>query len=284
MKRYALLLILAVATLCIPGSAWGYTLRREGVAEKIGYADGDTLLVVPAKVRMIPPYAFTGCEGLRRVVFEPGSRCARISEFAFAECRDLEVVELPPSVAYIGDGAFRGCVALRTIPLSPLLQQISRETFAGCISLNGITLPESLREIKPLAFLDCRSLELDAIPAKVGKIGNNAFCRCVSLTDMTLPRRCGELGSYAFADCTQLKRITLPASCRMLGELIFSGCVRLREIVSPAVVPPIIECNSSLFEPDDARALRDCRIIVPKGRAEAYRTSPWWEKFRSIED
>ncbi len=259
-------------------------LRTAGMAEKLGYQEGDTAVTIPAWVRELPPYCFAGCNGLRRVDFADGSQLGKISDFAFAECQDLEEFEMPEGVQFIGEGAFRGCRNLRTIALPERLWVISRECFAYCHSLNGITLPKGLREIKPLAFLDCRKLELTEIPSRVTKIGNNAFGRCFSLREMHLPAGCKSLDSYAFADCISLESIVLPSNESQLGELLFSGCTKLRLIKEGSLVPPVIECASSLFEPSDKEAWKNCVVIVPHGRLWAYKDSPFWNVFKKLTD
>ena len=52
-------------------------LRTLGLAEKIGYSEGDSAIVIPARVREIPAYCFAGCRGLKRVSFETGSQLRR---------------------------------------------------------------------------------------------------------------------------------------------------------------------------------------------------------------
>ena len=42
-------------------------------------------LVVPSSVRELGDEAFGGCEGLREVVFEPGSRLKSIEEWCFGK-------------------------------------------------------------------------------------------------------------------------------------------------------------------------------------------------------
>ena len=65
-------------------------------------------LAIPNCVRKLGNFAFSGCEGLRELVFEPGSRLKSIGEHCFSHCA-LERVELPRSVRTIGDSAFRDC-------------------------------------------------------------------------------------------------------------------------------------------------------------------------------
>lgn len=283
MKRTFTLHIILLLMLAFGGTysdSFAKDLRPAGKAERLGYTVGDTTVVIPAFVRELPAYCFADCEGLKHVEFAEGAKCAKISDFAFTECRDLESVKLPPTVIYIGTGAFRGCTNLRSINLPGGISKIYRETFHGCRLLNGITLPAGLREIGPLAFLDCQSLELSEIPSRVTKIGNNAFGRCFAFRNITLPAGCRAVDSYAFADCDNLEEITLPAKCDMLGELIFCGCRYLKKIYCPAFVPPVIECNSFLFDPEDTKAVKNCVIYVPEGRVDAYRRSDFWNKYK----
>ena len=58
-------------------------------------------LVIPSSVRELGEEAFGGCEGLREVVFEPGSRLERLGESCFEECGLLEIV-VPRSVRVVG--------------------------------------------------------------------------------------------------------------------------------------------------------------------------------------
>ncbi|MDE5842511.1 MAG: hypothetical protein K2H35_02095, partial [Muribaculaceae bacterium] len=43
----------------LPATRLPQPLRHPGTAEKIGYREGDTLVVIPANIRMIPNYCFT---------------------------------------------------------------------------------------------------------------------------------------------------------------------------------------------------------------------------------
>ena len=71
-------------------------------------------LVIPSSVRELGEEAFGGCEGLREVVFEPGSRLERLGESCFEERGLLEIV-VPRSVRVVGAYAFLGCLELRAL-------------------------------------------------------------------------------------------------------------------------------------------------------------------------
>ena len=74
----------------------------------------------------------------------------------------------------------------------------------------------------------------------------------------------------------------LPARRDMLGELIFSGCHSLESVTVPSTVPPVFDCNSTLFEANEPQMYRRCRLLVPAGSVGAYREAPSWRLFEDI--
>lgn len=215
-------------------------------------------VVVSNKVIEIPDFAFAGCTRLRKVVFETGSRCRSI-----------------------GDNAFYRCDSLRAVVLPPTLRRIGRYAFAWCPVLEDINLTD-VHEIGAHAFAYCFALREVCFSSRLASIGNNAFCRCDALTYISLPPAVREVGSYAFAGCTSLRKASLPANSHMLGELIFSGCDSLQIIEAPSSRPPAFDCGSYIFDPDEADRHASCRLIVPPGSENAYRTSPGWLLFHDI--
>lgn len=65
---------------------WGYTFCRSGFEE----------IVLPDKVKWIPPFAFKDCKNLRRVVCGTGMK--EIHAWAFGGCDQLEEVVCGPDV------------------------------------------------------------------------------------------------------------------------------------------------------------------------------------------
>ena len=99
-----------------------------------------------------------------------------------------------------------------------------------------------------------------------------------------LPSSITELESYAFSDCSSLESITFPANDYLLGELILSGCHRLRRIIERSSVPPKFDCESYLFEPDEAERYAEVVLQVAPGNTTAYRHAHGWRLFRKIEE
>lgn len=84
-------------------------------------------------------------DDIRRVVVEAG--ITAIGENAFADCANLQTVQLPDSMSEIAWGAFSGCGALETVTLPQKLQKLGKFAFWNCSKLREIVLPERLKKI-----------------------------------------------------------------------------------------------------------------------------------------
>lgn len=273
-----ILLLLAVshASAGVPG------LRVAGKAEAMGYAEGDTLMVIPAHVRTLPAFCFAGCEDLKEVRFEKGSQCTAIGEYCFAECISLRIIELPENIATVGEGCFRECRSLERLKVPDSITILPKEFCHRCVGLKEVRLPAKLKDIGSFAFAGCEALERVTLPSTLSHIGSNAFSLCRSLSGAVIPDGVKELESYAFAGCTALTSLKLPTRKDMLGELIVADCPSLMEIIEPSPLPPGFDCNSYLFEPDDTAAYERCALRVPAGSIHLYRQSPSWGLFTNI--
>ena len=144
--RHLLCCIIAVAGLTSHNAA-AHGLRPAGEAEKLGYSPGDTVLVIPASVRSLPPFCFAGCDDLVRVTFADGSQCSEIGEFCFAECTALRRITLPPSLRVMGEGMLRECRALENLTVPSGVPALPKELCLRCSSLENISMPPHHREI-----------------------------------------------------------------------------------------------------------------------------------------
>ena len=104
-------------------------------------------LVVPSSVRELGEEAFGGCEGLREVVFEPGSRLERLGESCFEECGLLEIV-VPRSVRVVGAYAFLGCLELSVLRFEDgsRIQSLGHGAFFNTkLRRRGVRYPPALK-------------------------------------------------------------------------------------------------------------------------------------------
>lgn len=247
--------------------------------DRIAGADSVTV-VLAADVTAIPDRAFADCKTLRSVRCAPGSRLKSVGKLAFMGCDGLCEVSLPPTVTSLGERCFLECESLREIEVPSGVTAIPSHCFEWCRSLERVTLPRGLKKIGSAAFIYCFALKDVAVPHGVTEVGSNAFTECRSLQSLQLPPTVRELGSYIASECVSLSEATLPKGLRTMGELMFSGCRNLRTLRVDTRVPPEFECESFIFEPDEAAMYSGCRLIVPA--PEAYRNARGWRLFDTI--
>lgn len=250
----------------------------------------DSVLRIPADATEIAAYAFKDRTDIREVSFPAPCSLRSIGEYAFLGCSNLRAINIPEGVEECGEGAFREC-GIEEAALPATLQKIPKSMFMWCENLRSVRFggslqgEDNLKDIGSHAFAYCRSLRIKSIPQSVVHIGSNAFSRCESIEEIQLPRNMEELESYAFSDCISLKKCVMPQFTGFkapMGELIFSGCLNLQNIeVYPE--PAVFDCNSFIFEPDEADLYRRCRLTLsqqaPGGTLEAYETAPGWSLF-----
>lgn len=245
---------------------------------------GDTTLTtvkLPSSLKSIGDYAFEGCINLKNVEFSKDSKSMEIGDYAFYECASLDSVSLP-SGATLSTGVFQDCSELKYLKLPAVQREIPAFLCRGCKSLERITLPGGLVKIHRLAFAYCSSLNQINFPSTLRHIGMDAFAFCTSLKSVSLPSGVTSLESYSFAECTGLEKVSVGGSIKEFGELVFSGCRSLRQLKVNRAVPPVFECESFVFEPDEEEMYRQCELIVPSGSAGLYRKSRGWSLFKNI--
>lgn len=105
----------------------------------------------PDSLRIIGEGAFSHCDKLKSIKF--GNGIEKIGSqnddegCSFAYCTELEEIEFPPSLKYLGQNAFYGCKNLRRVRFNDGLMVIDKDAFNYCTNLKEVTLPYSLQEI-----------------------------------------------------------------------------------------------------------------------------------------
>lgn len=161
-----------------------------------------------------------------------------IADYAFAEFKTVNTVEIGDQVKTIGSHAFSSCVYLRSVTIGNSVTSIGDEAFTTCIELNSVTLPNSLRTIGAHAF-HSTALTNVTIPDGVTSIGEKAFTACHKLRTVTMTNSVTEIGDSAFSLCDAMRSITLSDNVTSIGESVFQNCSSLTEITLPAGVKSI---------------------------------------------
>ena len=196
-------------------------------------------------------------------------RVTEIGACAFANCRDLERIELPETLEYVGEHVFFGCASLIKVHLGRNVWYVAENAFENCAKLEevsvaggnkhmivkdriyygpqphrggygiifvprdlegGIAPLDGLKQINEHAFGKRRGITSVTIPDSVTSIGWGAFYKCDSLTSVTIGNGVTSIGGYAFYSCDSLTSVIIPDSVTSIGDYAFWGCTSLTSV------------------------------------------------------
>ena len=84
---------------------------------------------------------------VKNIVLPPSAQS--IQQYAFSGCKNLQTINIPSTISYIGKGAFKNCASLKSIDLSQTsVTHILDETFAGTEALEEIRFPATIKKIE----------------------------------------------------------------------------------------------------------------------------------------
>lgn len=182
--------------------------------------------------------AFAGCRALRRVALPPGLRL--IGSSAFEGCTALEGVAIPDSVAVIGASAFSYCTSLGSCTLPTGLRHLGAAAFAACPSLGQLVLPRALESIggnplpaTPIAHLVSLSPHFTAIgPWLLSSDGLRLIAYTGTKSEVETPSGLRAIGDSALACCTA-REVSVAPTVEAIGPNAFGGCARLKRVDLP---------------------------------------------------
>lgn len=249
-------------------------------------------ITLPENLKIIPSYAFNGCQRLAKV---NAAGVERIENYAFNSCYKLADFDIS-KVAYIGSYAFNTCSMFAPTVLSDALQTLGSNAFAGtaiteiavpqtitalennvfssCKQLQKVMLPPTLRTIGSSTFENCTALSEMVVPEAVTSIGNNAFSGCSALSSITLPETLTKIGSYAFSGCSALTELTIPSSVEDFSYSTLQNCSGLLTVKCKAIVPPLATGSFT-----GGMDLNHCTLYIAPFTIDAYRDAQYWSEF-----
>ncbi|MBR2384329.1 MAG: leucine-rich repeat domain-containing protein [Clostridia bacterium] len=270
--------------------------------------DGKTIVLYTDKVQeeftMPSGVAIVGANAfykspVKKVYFPDGLERIEVRAFAFS---NIESIEVPESVTYMGTYAFSSCNELKSVVVNSKnvsLYDNIHNPFEGTKNIVSITIPANLMtrlptdniefaritsgEIVKDVFARSEKLQTLIVDFGVTKIGDYTFMACKNLK--TVKINCPIIGNTAFSGCTSIEEIDLGEEVVSIGDYAFSGCVsatkiRLRDKVQTVGVYAFSYCSSafgiiigSAVESIGSSAFRGCSdlsVIYYKGSLEEF--------------
>jgi hypothetical protein len=162
------------------------------------------------------------------------------------------------------------------------ISRTGSSSFYNRIGLKKVVLPYSVTEISDSSFANT-GLQVVVMQNTVASIGDAAFSGCFAMTTpFRISTGCELLSDGSFMDCTALTTITIPGRCTRLETGVFKGCSHLFNIYCNAVVPPVMDLNTTTNTYDQFEGCRQDFIIrVPAGSLQAYQTATGWSDYAS---
>ena len=118
--------------------------------------------------------AFKGYEGLKHVIIPGG--VTYIGGRAFADCEELESIQLPDTLEGLDWKVFENCRSLKEIIIPEGVTYLYADTFLGCDSLTSVVLPESLEDIDATGAFDVNTQDARIFTVKQDSFAEQ-YCR-----------------------------------------------------------------------------------------------------------
>ena len=162
-------------------------------------------LVVPDIVTSIGYGAFSGVEGLKKIILPPS--VTEIGAYAFSNNKTLEEVEIQGDLIRIGEYAFDRASNLTKINLPDSISYIGWRAFRST-NLNSVTIPKNMKEINTDTFTGCEKLSTIVMQEGLEKINNSAFSY-TSISELVFPSTLKTISGTAFSNCNNLDKFDL---------------------------------------------------------------------------
>ena len=173
-----------------------------------------------------------------------------ITQWVFCGNADVQRVDVPNTVKWIGYAAFKACDNLKYTNIPNGIEYISAECY-GWDMLESIVIPSSVKEIGAMAFAACENLKTVTGGANVKMIREEAFEECTSLTAINFtsgPAYKSIDGILYTMDGTtlvaypggkQISEFEIPSSVTTIEPYAFCYAKFLRKVIIPDTVTKI---------------------------------------------
>ncbi|MBO7192180.1 MAG: leucine-rich repeat protein [Bacteroidales bacterium] len=213
-------------------------------------------------------------------------------DYMFYFC-NLETIKLPSTVTKLGQQV-----------CSHLPNSIGNENIEGTDHIGTFTsiiIPEGVTAIGDMAFAWNQNLASIELPNTVTKTGEASFYRCDALTSIYIPDSVEQCPSFtacfglkyirlsenskftyigsAFRGCRSLTSLTIPSNIQTISSYAFGNendPSALKELHFISATPPSLHENSYLP--------KNCKIYVPKGSYNSYKSKSPYNNYTIVEE
>ena len=197
----------------------------------------------PQEANKIPTYAFQDKNTLIRVVLP--KNLIKIGKNAFNGCYNLQNIGyIPDCVTHMEDGAFWGCQELQYINIPQKLEYLGGRVFQDCSKLqwNSLPLPNTLKEIGEYVFQGAKFNNVTlTLPDGLEKLGAGAFYACGLVGELRIPNKITDIPDKCFGVNGFTGTLVLPKGLVSIGESAFENNTFTGELVIPDGVISIKE-------------------------------------------
>lgn len=199
-----------------------------------------------------------------------------IGHYAFMWCDNLEDINFPKSIEYIGETILSSICPLLinkqdgVVYLGDILYGYKYlgdilDTNKGIPKDTSIVIKEGIRLIVDGVFLYGENIVSVKIPSSVRYICERAFEGCTGLKNIEISNGVKDISYYAFQGCSNLSEIILPNSLEVIREGAFGGCTKLTHIEIPNGVKILEDCFRAGYGHSDCDLIKS---VVLSGSIE----------------
>lgn len=238
-----------------------------------------TTLEIPSSVTHIGAYAFDGCEKL----VEKENNIRYVGNWAVGTIdKSLATYTLRENTTGLIDRLFFECTELNSIDLPDNLKYLGNESFRGCEKLENLTIPASVIKISVNFDFDApHGLKHIVVDENNQVYDSRENCNAIIETgtntlivgcqSTVIPNSITKIGIGAFRNWETLEKITIPLSVVEITQHAFEGCSNLINVISLSSTPPYLQGNAfTNIHPDAV-------LYVPD--VKAYQESEWAQYF-----
>lgn len=264
-------------------------------------------IAIPNSVKRIEDDAFHGCTALSRI--EIPNSVENMGKYTFRDCTALTDVKIGTGIETIGEYAFENC-SLHQITIPANVTCIENHAF-DTTTLTDVRIEDSEDELyfdycgwessgtifgnSPLinVYIGRRlsypkrnnpfmknttlsELEFNGMTTEINEYG---YYYCTGLGKVTIGDCVEKIGEYAFNYCSNMTELTIGKGLKSIGKYAFNQCESMQDITVLAPTPPVCDVYA-LYKIDR----KNCKLVVPKGSVQLYKSAPQWREFFNISE